>query len=359
MTPTTTQTDMQPSMLSLGDRPQMAFPGATRSEVKALAMGAARSRAWNIVESTDDRIVAQRPLDPGSAVAQRLASSGVAPGSQVEVTSYFVENRGGVNVGLEAAVLSQVPGSPKPSRTDATEAFRPALTESLESLHTSWSRNRVRVAQAAPPLGAALAADQDNGEGDDGDFTPAQTDAAERRPSAWTNEAAASVIAPSDTGIQSVDDRTPRPPAPIPQSTRQPIPPAPERVAAAPAPRAPEPRRTAGGPAPVVDASPILTRRIPPGPSTQPMSLPTPIVEPAPESIPLADNMMALYPPASGTVSWAYYAEQYARLRGCNVGPQGAIMIDPRSDGEIFKVPCEGADSVMVLCQDGDCRGLL
>jgi hypothetical protein len=79
----------------------------------------------------------------------------------------------------------------------------------------------------------------------------------------------------------------------------------------------------------------------------------------APEQIPLGENMMALYPPSAGTPSLSYYAEQYARLRGCRIGPQGAIMIDPRSDGEIFKIPCEGADSLMVLCQDGDCRSLL
>lgn len=62
---------------------------------------------------------------------------------------------------------------------------------------------------------------------------------------------------------------------------------------------------------------------------------------------------------SSGGVSWAYYAEQYARLRGCNVDSGGAILVESRSDGEIFKVPCVGAESVLVQCHNGECRGLL
>lgn len=88
----------------------------------------------------------------------------------------------------------------------------------------------------------------------------------------------------------------------------------------------------------------------------EPLSLPLP--EPTVERIPDSENMMALSP-SSGDVSWAYYAEQYARLRGCNVDPGGSILVDSRSDGEIHKVPCVGSDSILVQCQNGECRGLL
>jgi hypothetical protein len=92
------------------------------------------------------------------------------------------------------------------------------------------------------------------------------------------------------------------------------------------------------------------------------MSLPEPLSAPPPEpiveTIPESENMMALSP-SSEDVSWTYYAEQYARLRGCNVEPTGSILIDSRSDGEIHKVPCVDADSVLVQCQNGECRGLL
>jgi hypothetical protein len=90
------------------------------------------------------------------------------------------------------------------------------------------------------------------------------------------------------------------------------------------------------------------------------MVIPEPAPEPpaGPLPLPSSENMVALYP-ASESVRWAYYAEQYARLRGCNVASQGSILIDSRSDGEIHKVPCKGTDAVLVQCDNGECRGLL
>jgi hypothetical protein len=61
---------------------------------------------------------------------------------------------------------------------------------------------------------------------------------------------------------------------------------------------------------------------------------------------------------SGGTGTWAYYAEQYARLRGCDVADGGAVLIESRSDSEIHKVPCAGSDSFLVKCQSGVCRGL-
>ena len=61
---------------------------------------------------------------------------------------------------------------------------------------------------------------------------------------------------------------------------------------------------------------------------------------------------------ASGTGTWAYYAEQYARLRGCNVTDAGSVLVESRADGEIHKVACVGADSLLLKCQNGTCRGL-
>lgn len=395
-TPTTTDTDMRPVMHGLGDKPQMAFPGATRNEVKALAMGSAKSRAWTIVNSTDDQMVVQRRLDPSSAAADRLAASGVPSTGLIEVTSYFVDARGGAKVALEAAVVSGGPG-PTGTRSDVTEAFRPSLMESLESLHASWTKNRARIARAAPPTGSAPEAaasdlDGDSGVDDDtgldggaGSASPAGATAAAvpRTPTqtAWADEPASSGLEPLPARIQP----TAAPPL-AGSSTANPVManPAPSRpVAIEPEPivvatqypqqstpttlgvgagstRAPEPRRSVGGPAPVVDAS---RRRVsaPSGAAvSQPMTLPgsVPNLPPVVAPLPVADTMMTL-PSSANTVSWSYYAEQYARLRGCQVTPQGAILIDTRTDGEIHKVPCEGADSLLVQCQNGECRGLL
>lgn len=76
-----------------------------------------------------------------------------------------------------------------------------------------------------------------------------------------------------------------------------------------------------------------------------------------PESIPPDQNMLTLNQSGSAG-TWAYYAEQYARLRGCDVTDQGAILVESRSDSEIHKVPCYSADSFLVKCQNGVCRGL-
>lgn len=382
MGPTRSDADVAPQTFEVGHRPHMAFPGATRAEVKALAMGAAQSRAWTITESTDDRLVVQRPLDPGSPVAREIAASGAAPGSAIEVTSYFLDERGAVTVALDAALVSAPPGM-TPTRTDYTETFRPSLDESLQSLHDNWSRNRARVASAAPPVGEGSArADQDQG---DGDELASSVD--QRHPAAWTNEAAAAIIAPTQVAATQ--------PAAAPPAVTQPAPPAaartsvpppvstsPTQLAAAPVSRATAPtpapqsqaRVPGRAPAPVVDASSAITSgtRVA---TTQPMTLPAPVVPVAAPVVPVAAapvttaavaaapvpssaNLMALYP-STEVVNWSYYAEQYARLRGCNVTSQGSVLIESRTDGEVHRVPCDGADSVLVQCQNGQCRGLL
>ncbi len=380
--PTRSDADVAPQTFEVGHRPHMAFPGATRAEVKALAMGAAQSRAWTITESTDDRLVVQRPLDPGSPVAREIAASGAAPGSAIEVTSYFLDERGAVTVALDAALVSAPPGA-TPTRTDYTETFRPSLEESLQSLHDNWSRNRARVASAAPPIGASSArADQD--QAGDGELA---SSADQRHPAAWTNEAAAAIIAPTQVAPTQVAAIQPAPPpaatqpAPVPAartSVPSPVSTSPTQLAAVPVSRVtvqtpvPQPRVVPGrAPAPVVDASSAITSGGTRVATTQPMTLPAPVAAPvvpvaapvttaavAAAPVPSSANLMALYP-STEVVNWSYYAEQYARLRGCNVTSQGAVLIESRTDGEVHRVPCDGADSVLVQCQNGQCRGLL
>ncbi|UHD17156.1 hypothetical protein [Thiocapsa bogorovii] len=346
--------DPQPGSFAIGDRPQMEFPGATRAEVQALAMGSARSRAWVIAESTDGRLVVQRPLDSSSA---RALGAQAAPGSLVEVTSYFLEDRNGVKVALDSALVSTTPAG-QPTRIDTTETFRPSLEDSLRSLQTSWSRNRARIARAAPPVSDPSTQETDAADSDSLGASGAELADSGSSPPQAGRGADASPAAPA---AAATSDRAPGAAASAwsaPAQTPQAAPAASVVAATAPV---PEPRRPAGRPAPIVDTRPALTRA-PPGAATQPMSLPEPLSAPLPEpiveTIPESENMMALSP-SSEDVSWTYYAEQYARLRGCNVEPTGSILIDSRSDGEIHKVPCVDADSVLVQCQNGECRGLL
>ncbi|WP_296811817.1 hypothetical protein [Thiocapsa sp.] len=350
--------DPQPGSFVIGNRPQMEFLGANRADVQALAMGSARSRAWVITESTDGRLVVQRPLDPSSSLARALGPDAAATGGLVEVTSHFLEDRNGVKVALDSALVSTTPAG-QPTRIDTTETFRPSLEESLRSLHTTWSRNRSRIARAAPPVGDAWTENEDqvaSGSVDTAGAEPADTGTPPPL-TAWSGETASDAAAASSASGRAPDAATP-----AWSATEQTSPAAPTTsVAAAPSAPVPEPRRPAGSPAPIVDTRPALPRTQS-GAATQPMSLPEPLSAPLPEPpverIPDSENMMALSPSSEG-VSWAYYAEQYARLRGCNVEPRGSILIDSRSDGEIHKVPCVDADSVLVQCQNGECRGLL
>ena len=108
-------------------------------------------------------------------------------------------------------------------------------------------------------------------------------------------------------------------------------------------------------PAPVVDGSSAITGG---GPAaTRAIGEPSRLPQPAPEPVAPKDNMLTLSN-AGGTGTWAYYAEQYARLRGCNVTDAGSQLIESRTDGEIHKVSCVGSDSQLVKCQNGVCRGL-
>jgi hypothetical protein len=105
------------------------------------------------------------------------------------------------------------------------------------------------------------------------------------------------------------------------------------------------------GAAPVVDASSALATPSALRPSAT-------ALDPIPEQ----SNMMSLpaaRTPPAGTVTWAAYAEQFARERGCQVTRGGSELIESRRDGEIHRVPCEGSDSVLVQCRNGECRGLL
>ena len=326
-----------------GNRPQMVLPGAIRSDVKGLAMGAARSKGWTIVKSTDDLLVMERPLDPASPSAASLGAANSVIPPRIEVTSAFIEQADGVKVALGAEAITQAPGEKSPKRTDFTETYREVLDRSLESLRANWTANRQRLATAIPPL-----------PGPSESAPPLDSEKANSTPAVrtWAEEAAAD------------EPKTPAPgAAPEPWAAATPaapkLEPAETRRPTTPTAQEPEPK-TAGGPAPVVDGSQTLSQRRVDSQSTAVRDTPAPsaILPPAePEPVAPGDNMLTLSQ-ASGTGAWAYYAEQYARLRGCNVTDQGAQLIESRSDGEIHKVACTGANSYLLKCQNGVCRSL-
>lgn len=67
-------------------------------------------------------------------------------------------------------------------------------------------------------------------------------------------------------------------------------------------------------------------------------------------------------PPAAGRAeapgavgTWAYYAEDYARSRGCVLTDAGARLESAGSDWERHRVPCEDGRLLRVYCRFGDC----
>jgi len=313
-------------------RPQLLIPGASRDEVKGLAMGSARAKGWTIVKSTNNLLVVQRPLDPASPTATALGAAGSVTPPVIEVTSAFTEQSGGVKVALRATLVSQPPGERAPQRVDYTENYRDALTQSLESLRSNWGANGPRVTNAIPPhtTGAKNPV-----------VDPANAPADNPLVNVWgetlTETTPANPRAASGTVATPA---APRPPAaPTPPPVASPAPPSTE---------------TDQSPAPVIDGSRALTGG---SAATRPLTLSAPAPEPTPAPLAPEDNMLTLSQ-AGGTGTWAYYAEQYARLRGCTVTDAGSQLIETQADGEIHKVSCVDSASYLLKCQNGVCRAL-
>ncbi|MCU0834096.1 MAG: hypothetical protein MUC77_06615 [Chromatiaceae bacterium] len=294
----TSQTGREPIPELDPSAPRVLLAGATPEQARSLAMGAAASKGWRLSESADTLLVMQRPLNP--AVAESAvpgASQGPKP-AQVEVRTLFLPRADGTEVALQADMLtSDTKGE---VRHPFTDRYRPELERSLASLRRSWEGANWRVAGAAPPLPeppppAPLDTDSDTSAEGTASATPAQP--AEQ----------AAIAAP----VQ---------PIPPPQ------PPSPARPSAAPVTSA----TTTRAPAPVVAASPD----------------------------PASSNMLKLSTAPSATGVWAYYAEHYARVRGCRLAGDGAVLLRKTPEYEEHRVYCEGGQTFQVRCNAGVCRGL-
>lgn len=300
--------------------PQVTLADGTAAEAKALAMGAARSKGWTVSSSQTNQLTAQRPINTNI-----LPGAAVAPGSTLEVTSFFISQPGGTKVATKAEIISPALGGNPATRIDYTDNLRAPLTQSLEALRTSWGSNRDRLARATPPK--------------DGWADPwAGTPYARTKPKPRTET--------TDVAAAAAPAATPQP-QPAPTTVAQQTPAARPTTSPSDVGPTPEPKRRPAAPAPVVDASSGLDTRL---------------TTDAPLYPSASKNMMAL--PASqmatvASVSWSAYAEQYARQRGCQVSGGGSQLIESRQDGEVHKVPCEGSDSFLVKCQNGTCQGLL
>ncbi len=309
--------------------PSTVIAGAKVAEVRAIAMGSARSKGWTIVRATDQRVVLSRPVNPDApqAVAAGLVATGMRP--QIEVTSVYQQVPNGVQVTVSASLVTMNDQGAGAQRTDYTEAYADNLSRSLDSLRAAWAENHQRVARALPPIdtaGQSAAETAAELSANPGTATP--SDAPQQSP--LPDE-----TAPTAWGAAQAAE-------PVPEYASAPPPDTTAPVVAAPAAAQPEPQAgsqsTGSFPAPVRSYAP-----------TQPIATTTP-VQPA-------DNMMALNrgPAARDEVG---NAERYAALRGCQVqaGRTAVFRRDP--DAEYLRVYCAGDPAFVVKCSNGVCKGL-
>jgi hypothetical protein len=131
----------------------------------------------------------------------------------------------------------------------------------------------------------------------------------------------------------------------------EPAPPADIRVAAAEPQTEAQPQAQPSAPVPVP-----ASREAAALPVTRPVVAPQP-----PAAAPVAsapNDMLRLNVPVP-TGIWAYYAEHYARIRGCNLAGEGAVLINKTPEFEEHRVYCEDGKTFLVRCNAGTCRGLM
>lgn len=297
--------------------PRTFLSGANVEQAKGLAMGTAVSKGWKIVESSDDRLLFRRPLNP--------AASGSAPGAstptRVEVQTDFFQRQGGVDVALRAWAITN-DGKKGEQKQDYTERYRDDLMQSLTSLRSAWERSRGRVATSVPPLPTSSVAAQGEEPGVGPDATTG-TQVSDTTGDTGPGEGVRTAWAEGSS--------SPAPPAVEPEAPGSAPPTVPIESR--------QVETTPAGPTP----SPISTGAIA-GPTARPSSDP-------------ASNMMVLNEPAS-TGMWAYYAEHYAKTHGCSLGGQGARLVEKRPGFEVHRVHCEGQQDYLVKCNAGVCQGV-
>ena len=310
---------------NISDLPQTMLSGAKLDHARSVAMGTARTKGWTIKAADPNRLLLERDLPATSPQASALGSTAAPP--KIEVETDLVERSDGTIVALKAFVVSN-PGTPDEKRIDYTADYENQLLISLSSLQSAWIDSRGKIASTVP-----IPTEQDIAEQTESQDGPAASSSGA--------EPVAATVAEAPT--PAVPDR-----APVPAPVQQP-------QAAATA-------RTAPPSVPTADSVPGIGATAGNGsalPAASADGLPpsaTPAVSVASDIAPRNDMLVLNDSGRKGL--WAYYAEDYARLRGCAIGDRGATLLQETPTFELHEVPCVGANNVLVRCQGGVCEGV-
>jgi hypothetical protein len=279
-------------------KPHALLPGGTMENARSVAMGAAVSKGWKIVDSTGNQLLLQRTLD---ATPDPQVTGVQVPGAKpplVQVQTGFFARPNGVEVTVGADLITNR-GTKEEQKRDFTKAYKKDLMHSLASLKKAWAATAPQVANAMPPLqgpgdlGAPPTAEESK--------EIAQTEGpGQWGPTNWSNEAA---------------------PANPQAASQSPPPPAAAQETAAPA-----------------------------------------VAEDAPSRPPRGEDRdqggrgMVVLNERADTGLWAYYAEQYARAHGCDLTGQGAVLVEKQPEYEIHRVDCQGGQKFLLRCNAGSCE---
>lgn len=294
---------------NLSGLPQTTLPGARLEHARSVAMASARSKGWDIVSAAPNRLVLERALPADAPQAVALGHTLGSPAPRVQVETDMVERGDGTLVALRSFIVTD-PGTANAKKIDYTASYESELLLSLSALQGAWLATRDKVTSDVP---IPTQADEEVVEFDEAELTPVQAAFAE--------------------GAREVADE-PRSPPP------------------APAPAAPAPVVSAP-PAPVVSAAAAPSPPPSAAASPSPSPPPAPVVRQAPVTAP-SNDMLVLNAGARKGL-WAYYAEDYARLRGCAVGNLGAVLLQETADYELHEVHCDGSENVLLKCRGGVC----
>ena len=358
------EADEQPESIQ---GPSTLIAGARVSDVRSLAMGAARSKGWTIVSATDQKLVLRRPVNTDSpqAVEQGLTSGGTPP--EIEVKTVFLQRPDGVNVVANAQLLTQGQAGAA-QRIDYTETYRDSLMRSLASLRGAWAAHHGRVARGLPPMsqqGAAAAetaAELNEQRGGAAAGAPQQSPISQTAPTAWGEAAAEPVAAPTPI------------PAPVKTQVTAPAPvKAPAAAAgtaaavktAMPATKAPATpaKPTTASTAPAAKAAPGTAAK-PGATAAKPASAPTSTAKPvatatktpADPAKPAPKTAEAPSPAPAQGGSQIAKAESFAQSRGCKVRPGRSFVHKRDADADFVRVYCVGDPPFLVKCGGGRCK---
>lgn len=308
---------------NISNLPQTMLSGAKLDHARSVAMGTARTKGWTIKSAAPNRLLLERELPATSPQASALGSIAAPP--KIEVETDLVERSDGTVVALKAFVVSN-PGTPEERRIDYTADYENQLLISLSSLQSAWIDSRRKIASTVP-----IPTEQDMAEQTESQDAPA-ADGSSAEPIA---------TAAPETSPTSAPDLEPAPaPQPAVAETAQAAPAVVPQTAAAQAANS------------SIDNASAL-------PAASADGLPrgvTPAVPAVSDAAPRNDMLVLNDSGRKGL--WAYYAEDFARLRGCAIGDRGATLLQETPAFELHEVTCVDADNMLVKCQGGVCEGV-